>query len=237
SPILTAVTLLLLLPLSPQGAHHLGQLGQHGGILQPQFVIHCGRSTHQSSSRNVAGHAALRGHDGIVADLAMADYADLPGQNRPPADLGGTGQAYLRAEQGIFADLRSVADLHQIVDLHAAANASFANAGPIDAGVRLYLHVVFDDYRSRLRDFVPMGIGGLGETEAVGADDHAVLQQDVVADAAVFAHRSMSVSEEIVADGHSSVDHHMSQQHGIRPDRHIFVDHHVRTDVRVGTNL
>ena len=41
---------------------------------------------------------------------------------------------------------------------------------------------------------------GLGEAEAVGADDGAVLQDDVVAELAVLADDGVGVGEEVVAD-------------------------------------
>ena len=51
-----------------------------------------------------------------------------------------------------------------------------------------------------------------GEAEAVGSDDYAVLQQDVVADAAVFPDHGVRVREEIAADLHSPVDDHVREQ-------------------------
>jgi hypothetical protein len=143
----------------------------------------------------------------------------------------------LRTEQGIFADLRSVADLHQIVDLDPSSDVSFADAGAVDAGVRLNLDVVFDHDRSRLGNLVPTSFAGLGEPEAVGADDDSVLQENVVADAAIFADYSMRVGEEIVADLYSAIDDYVRQQYGVVSDRDVLVDDDIRAKVRAAANL
>ena len=46
----------------------------------------------------------------------------------------------------------------------------------------------------------------MGEAEAVGSDDGAVLQGDVVAEAAVFADDGVGVGEEVAADPSVGVD-------------------------------
>ena len=93
-----------------------------------------------------------------------------------------------------------MADLHKIVDLHPAPDVSFADAGAVDAGIRLDFHIVFDHDGRRLRNLVPLSFGSLGEAESVGADDDAVLQEDVVADPAILADYRVRMRKEIVAD-------------------------------------
>src|SRR5260370_24094004 len=123
------------------------------------------------------------------------------------------------------------------MDLNASTDASFADGGEVDAGVRLDLHIVVNDDRSGLRNFVPASFVSLGETKAVRADHDAVVQQHVVADAAVFANHGVSVSEEIVADLYPAVDHRMRQQNGIVANLDILVDYDIRTDVSSASNL
>ena len=79
--------------------------------------------------------------------LAVAYHSDLTRQNHSISYLGGTSKADLRAQERVFTHLRSMADLHEVVDLDAASDASFADAGAIDAGVRLHFNIVFDDDR------------------------------------------------------------------------------------------
>jgi len=182
-------------------------------------------------------YSALRSDDGAFSYLAVSDYSDLTSQNYSPADFRRTSEADLRAEQGVFADLRSVADLYEIVDLDSATDASFADAGAVDAGVGLNLYVVFDDDRGRLRNLVPMSIVSLGETEAVGTDHDAILQQHVVADLAVLADHGVCVGEEVVANLNPAIDDDVRQQHGVVADLDVFVDDDIRANVRAATNL
>ncbi len=128
--------------------------------------------------------------------------------------------------------MRAVADLHQIVDLRAAADVSFAHAGAVDAGVGLDLDVVFNHHRLGLRNLVPASSVVLGEAEAVGADDHAILQKHIISQAAALADDRMGVGKEVVTDLRPAIDDHMGQQHRILADLDVFADHHVRSNVR-----
>src|ERR1700732_4968930 len=70
---------------APHRSRHLRQLRQNRGILQPSFVID-GRSAADNRARaHTARHAALRGDDGIVANLAMSDHANLSCKNHAVA--------------------------------------------------------------------------------------------------------------------------------------------------------
>src|ERR1700674_196711 len=109
----------------------------------------------------------------------------------------------------MLTDVRAVADLHQIVDLGAAGNVGFADAGAVDAGVSLDFHIVLDDDRHGLRDFVPAAEIIFGEPETVGANDHAILQQHVIPQPAMFADYGVSVSQEVIADFHPTINHHV----------------------------
>ena len=80
----------------PHRLRDLRQSAQQRRVFQPQFVIDRRRPTHDSSSWNVAGNAALRGHNGAIADLAMAHDTDLPCQNHVIPHLSRTGKADLR---------------------------------------------------------------------------------------------------------------------------------------------
>src|SRR5258708_28307893 len=133
--------------------------------------------------------------------------------------------------------MRSVADLNQVVDLYAAADAGFADAGAVDAGVGLNFHVVFDDDRGGLRDLVPVPVVSFGEAEDIGADNDSVVQQDVVADAAVLADYGVRVGEKIVADLYAAIDDCVRQQHGMVADLDLLVDDDVRAKVSFASDL
>src|SRR5271166_84826 len=133
----------------------------------------------------------------------------------------------------MLTNMGAVADLHQIVDLGAAGNAGFADAGAIDAGIGLDFYIVLDDDRHRLRDLVPVAEIIFSEPEAVGANDHAILQQHIISQAAVLADDGVSVGQEIVPDLYPRIKHHVRQQHGVVSNLDVFVDHDVRSNVGV----
>jgi len=103
----------------------------------------------------------------------------------------------------VRANFTGVTNQHKVIDFCAAADAGFADGSAIDGGVGLNFHVVFQDGRAGLGNLVPRTVFLFGEAEAIGADDHSVLEQDAIADAAVFPHDGMGVGEEIVANSDS----------------------------------
>jgi len=191
----------------------------------------------QRSGSDIIGDAALWSDDSGFAHLAVADHSDLPRQNHTIAYFRGAAEADLRAEQGIVADLRSVADLHQVVNLDSTTDVGFADTGAVDAGVGLDFHIVFDHNWGGLRNFVPFAIVSLGKAEAVRADDDSVVQQDVIADAAVLANHGVRMGEEIVADLYSAIDNRVRQQDGMIADLDVLVDDNIGTEVSIASNL
>ena len=75
-----------------------------------------------------------------------------------------------------------------------------------------------------------------GETKAVGADDRAVLQRDIVAELAVLADDGMSMGKEPVSDGRVRIDHDVRQDDGVVADRDLSTDDGVSAYVRVGSD-
>ena len=82
------------------------------------------------------------------------------------------------------------------------------------------------------------GRGGVvvGEAEAVGADDGAVLQGDVVAEAAVFADDGVGVGEEVAADLCVGVDDCVGQKSCMISNDRVVADDDVRADVGFGAD-
>ena len=103
----------------------------------------------------------MRGGDGSVAYGAVPGDADLPGKDDAAADGARSGEADLGAEQCVAADRRAVAYLHQIVDLGPGVDASFADAGAVDAGVGLDFYRVFEDGGAGLLNGGFYGLGAV----------------------------------------------------------------------------
>src|SRR5579864_513217 len=215
-------------------AQQLNQLGQAvvgGDATQPQLVINGRRSADDGAGRHIA-HARLCSNDCAIANFAVTGGTGLSGKNNTLTDIGGSCESNLCAEQRIFAYCGAVADLNQVVDLRAASDASLANAGAVNAGIRLNLHIVFDNRGAGLQDLVPVAVVVFSETESVSADYHTILQNDVVSDPAKLADDGIRVREKVVADLHSAINHDMGEQNRVASDLHSFIDDDVWPEVR-----
>jgi hypothetical protein len=175
-------------------------------------MIDGGSAADHGSGGNVVRDAALGYGYGAVSDFYVAADAYLAGQDHVVAYVGGARQAYLGAEQRVLSDGAAVAYMDEVVDFCAASDAGFAYAGSVDAGIGLDFGFALDGYVSGLEDFVPVVRVVLGEAEAVGAYDRAVLQDDVVSETAEFADYGMRVGEEIVAYGGSAINDYVRQE-------------------------
>src|ERR1700689_5059743 len=81
-----------------------------------------------------------------------------------------------------------------------------------------------------------MTFASLGETEAVGADYDSVLQENIVADAAVFADYGVCVRKEIVADLYAAINDDVREQHAVLADLDVLADDHVGAEVSAASN-
>src|SRR5690348_7193127 len=182
-------------------------------------------------------NSALRGEHSAVADVEMSRGGGLSGHDATVADDGRAGEADLSAEQRVFADLASVSHLNEIVDFCAAADARFADGGAVNRAIGLNLDVVFDDGDAGLLHFVPAAVRFAREAEAVAADYHSVLENDAVADAAIFADDGMAVREEVVADAGAAIDADKTVQHGAAADGDVVINEAEWANVSAGSNF
>src|SRR5437588_713217 len=199
----------------------------------PELEINGGIPADHCASRNIVRNAGLGGSDHAIANLAVACDSDLPGQNYVLSNLRRAGQTSLGAEQGIFTYPGAMSNLDKIVDFRALRNVGFPDAGAVHAGVGLHFDVIFEDRRARLHDLVPVTGVIFGKSEAIGANDHAVLQDDMIAESAMLAHNCVGVSKEMVADARAWINHDVGQQGSIGSNDNVAIDHNVRPDMRV----
>ncbi len=71
------------------------------------------------------------------------------------------------------------------------------------------------------------------EAEAIGPDDHAVVQCNAIADAAVFTNGHMRVGSEIVADGAAGVNDGVRVQNRVGTNASAVSYDDVRTDTGI----
>src|SRR5437016_5067345 len=129
-----------------------------------------------------------------------------------------------------------MSDEDEVVDFGAASDASFPDGSPVDTGVCLHLDVVLKYRGAGLKHFAPPTVSLFGETKAVAANHHAVLQHDPVAEAAKLTHHHMSMREEVVANLRSAIESDEAVQHRIAANFHLFVNVAIRSYMRSLTN-
>ena len=84
---------------------------------------------------------------------------------------------------------------------------------------------------------MPAAVVVFGESEAVAADDHSVLKDNVVAYCAELADNSMGMTEEVVSDASSAIDNHMSEENRVAADLNVIVNDHIRANVGARADL
>ncbi len=112
------------------------------------------------------------------------------------------------------------------------ADACFSDSRAVDAGIGLNFDVVFENGGAGLGHLVPRAVFLFGEAEAIGSDDHTILQHDAVADAAVLANDSVRVGEKMIADFCAAINSYKTMQNRMIADGDIFIHETVRADVR-----
>ena len=165
-------------------------------------------------SGNVAADAALRVDDGVVVDGEMARDADLSGEQDALAGDAAAGEAGLRTDNVVLADVAGVPDLDEAVDFRATADAGFADRGAVHGGERLDFDIVLNHGGAGLGDFVVGSLVGLGESVTVAADDDVVLKDDAMSDAAEFPDDGSGMGDEIIADLRAFVDDGVGMEDG-----------------------
>jgi len=199
---------------------------------EPLPIFDGGVTGVERGRRNIVGDAAFCRDHGAIANGEMAGRADLAGKNAAIADSGGARESNLAAEHGVCSYLRSVADQNQIIEFGSAADACFADGCAVHAGIGLDFYIVLENGRAGLRHLVPGTVFLFGEAKSVPADDGAVLENDAVAYATVFANDDVRVREEVVTDLGAAIERHKAVQNSVISQNDAFVQETVWADVR-----
>lgn len=128
-----------------------------------------------------ADDACLASEDSIVTDGDMTIHAGLSGHDDVIADLGASGDADLRAEEIVLADLDIVSQMAKVIDLGAAADDGVIHRTVVDGGAGADLDVISDDSAAQLADVMVVACLVSGEAEALTADDGMRTKDDAVA--------------------------------------------------------
>lgn len=125
--------------------------------------------------------ACLASKDSVVTDGDMSIHAGLSGHDDVIADLGAAGDADLRAEEIVLADLDIMSQMAKIIDLGAAADDGVIHRTVVDGGAGADLDVISDDSAAELADVMVVACLVSGEAEALTADDGMRTKDDAVA--------------------------------------------------------
>src|SRR5947199_9244597 len=100
-----------------------------------------------------------------------------------------------------------MSDLDQIVNLGSTSDVGFANTGAVDVGICLNLHIIVNHRRPGLDNFVPAAAAILGKAKTIAANDYAILQNDVITNAAVLADDGMRAGKKVIAAAIPATEH------------------------------
>lgn len=128
-----------------------------------------------------ADDACLASEDSVVTDGDMAIHTGLSGHDDVITDLGAAGDADLRAEEIVLADLDIVSQMAKVIDLGAAADDGVIHRTVVDGGAGADLDVISDDSAAELTDVMVVACLVSGEAEALTADDGMRTKDDAVA--------------------------------------------------------
>ena len=128
-----------------------------------------------------ANDACLASEDSVVTDGDMSIHAGLSGHDDVVADLGAAGDADLRAEEIVLADLDIMSQMAKVIDLGAAADDGVIHRTVVDGGAGADLDVVSDDSTAELANVMVVACLVSGEAEALTADDGMRTKDDAVA--------------------------------------------------------
>ena len=106
----------------------------------------------------------------------------------------------------MLADLHVVSHLDEVIKFHATTDNRRVCFRTIDAGIGSDLDVVLDNDVAQLRNFVESALGVGCESEAVGADHDACVEDAAAAYAAALVNLHARVKRRSLADGDAVAD-------------------------------
>ena len=122
-----------------------------------------------------------------------------------------------------FPDADVVSEVAEVVDFHAVRDDGLVEGAPVDARVGPNLDVVADLGASHLRNLdLPLAVED--ETEPVGADDDAGVEDDAIADRRPRIKHHSRIQDAVGADGRAGADVTSGEDHSARADGRAGLD-------------
>src|SRR5438128_105438 len=171
-----------------------------------------------SRSNNLAGQdAGFRSNDGAALHANMVAKADLPANHAIVFDGDAAADAGLAGDYHALADVAVVADMDEVIELCAAANSCASQSGPIDAGIRTQLDIIFDHHGANLGKLM-MALFVTHVSKTISADDDSGMQNHAI------------------ANGHIVINHNVRVNRTVAANRHIVSDACTGMNLRAGAN-
>ena len=127
-------------------------------------------------------------------------------------------------------------NLYQIIYFSTAMYNRSSHSSTIYTGVGTYIHFIFQNHNSDLRNFI-VSVRGRSEAESIGADYCTRMQDTFVTDAAVMINIYIWVKKATVAYLHTVSNESMRVNLGIISDNDVFADIGEGTDIYVLANF
>lgn len=127
-------------------------------------------------------HHRLAGDDHLVADLQMANHANVAAQQAIAADLCAAGDTGAAGDRTVRADAAVVRNLHQVVHAHVFFQHGVFQRAAVDAGVGPNFAIVADHHAAQLRHLDPVA-SVHRQAKAVGAEHRAGMHAHALAQA------------------------------------------------------
>jgi hypothetical protein len=182
-----------------------------------------------ASDRFARWDSRLRSRDSSVLKRAVVRNSDLTADNHFPAQNAAAGDARLRGNNGVLADLHVVRDLNQIIDFYAAADVGRLERSAVDGSVCSNFHIVPDMHRADLGK-LPMAPFTINISETVGADNDTGVNLDAIPELRTGVQSYPWMQPAILAHARTPAQKAECADLRTRSNLCFFLEHRIRTN-------
>ena len=173
---------------------------------------------------DIIGDSGLGAELIVIADVDMTGEATLATDAIERSDLGRTGDAGLSCEYVRLADLDIVGHLNKIIEFGTTADDSRTESGTIDSGVGAHLDIIGENDITDLSYFLIRAVGEGGESESIGADHSAAMDDAARTDYTTLINFDTGTNHCIISDHRIIADINLGINLYILAERNILAD-------------
>ena len=170
------------------------------GLLAPLFPHLLGGHAEDGLARlDVLVDSGGGQDDGTSADDQVLVDTHTPPEDDVVLDTRHASDGGMGANEAVVADIAVVAYLAVVVEFGAALYDGVGRDAPVNAAQGTNLHVVGNDHAAKRLELLEAFVAAL-EIIAVGADDAARMNDDIVANHAVIVNRDVGMDKAVLAN-------------------------------------